>query len=136
MSMYVKHNEPSADVSCRGSTSVQARTTLRTMSRPKTPAIERFNRYVEVIYGDCWEWKGHTVPGQRDTRIPGIFEGTTARRWIYQYYHGSVDSRTHFIVPPMSCNTILCVNPSHLVCKPWPRKQEEPDYNLPRFGRA
>lgn len=97
--------------------------------------MQRFTSYYTIVYDGCWEWQGHTVPGRRGNVIPGMFEGTTARRWIYQEHHGvSLDSSEYVIADSM-CMTALCVNPKHLkAIKKHPLAA--PDYNLPRFGKA
>src|SRR5436305_902903 len=78
--------------------------------RARTPAMERFMRYVRRTRG-CWYWLGGTAPKGYGRFRDGESRLVCAPRWIYQQIFGPIPPTLQI---DHKCNVPGCVRPDHL----------------------
>lgn len=80
------------------------------MSRPTTPPIERFMKYVfPITEAGCWIWTGAISRRYGLFRLPS--KSIKAHRFSYEFHVGRIP-KGFFI--DHTCRVSLCVNPAHL----------------------
>ena len=75
----------------------------------KTP-IQRFLEKIKIVKSGCWEWMSAITP-LGYSRIHYNKKPTYAHRFIYEYYHGEINSS---LTIDHLCRNRACVNPKHL----------------------
>lgn len=73
------------------------------------PVIERFLEKINVVESGCWEWTFQLYDGYGKIKIKR--SNSQAHRFIYEYYHGEIDSK---LVIHHLCRNRKCVNVLHL----------------------